>query len=198
MRVASHVSVFKGKRERKKDTFDIEVVKRQHLPSGKESKASLTPPRTDPELESHLADLTNRYYSFFHLDWSQDASKSDILAQLFAQTFGDDIFPEAWHLANVVTHTDYQRRGVGARLVKWGLDQAEAERVPVSVESSFAGVRLYEKMGFRRIDELRFGEREKETMPLMVWDPSGLEGRWFDRAKAAADARSASQFGFLS
>jgi ribosomal protein S18 acetylase RimI-like enzyme len=140
-------------------------------------------------MESHLADLTNKYHSIFHLDWSEDASQSAILTHLFARTFGADLFPETWHLANVVTHSDYQRRGVGARLVRWGLEQAEAERVPVGVESSVAGLRLYEKMGFRKFDELRYGEREEEAMPLMVWEPSGLQGHWFDRAKAAADAR---------
>lgn len=99
------------------------------------------------------------------------------------------MFPEAWLLANVVVHKDYQRRGIGARLVRWGLDQAEAERVPCGVESSFAGVRLYEKTGFRQFDEMRYGEKERETMRVMVWEPRGLEGRWFDRAKAAADIK---------
>ncbi len=94
------------------------------------------------EFESCLAGLKNYYWNFFKLDWSQDPSKRAILTGLFAQTFGEDIFPEAWLLANVVTHKDYQRRGIGARLVRWGLDQCEAERVPCGVESSFAAPRL--------------------------------------------------------
>jgi GNAT superfamily N-acetyltransferase len=140
------------------------------------------------EFESYLADLKNNYWGLFNLDWSQDTGRRDILNKLFAQTFGEDIFPEAWLLANVVTHKDYQRRGIGVRLVKWGLEQAEAERVPCGVESSFAGMRLYEKVGFRQFDEMRYGEKEKETMAVMVWEPSGLEGHWFDKAKAVVDA----------
>lgn len=143
----------------------------------------------NPEFESALAELKNKYWDFFSLDWSQDRKNRDILIEAFAQTFGEDIFPEAWLLANVVTHKDYQRRGIGARLVKWGLDQTEAERVPCGVESSFAGLRLYEKMGFRQFDELRYGDKERETFPVMVWEPSGMIGRWFDTAKAAIDVK---------
>lgn len=139
------------------------------------------------EFESCLAGLKSYYWDFFNLDWSQDPSKRAILTGLFAQTFGEDIFPEAWLLANVVTHKDYQRRGIGTRLVRWGLDQCEAERVPCGVESSFAGMRLYEKLGFRKFEDLRYGEKEKETMAVMVWEPPGLEGRWFHKAKAAVD-----------
>lgn len=142
-----------------------------------------------PELESHLADLKNAYWALFNLDWSQDPKRRAILSDLFAQTFGEDIFPEVWFVANVVVHKDYQRQGIGARLIQWGLHQAEAERVPCGVESSFAGLRLYEKAGFRQFDEMRYGEKEKETMPMMVWEPSGLEGHWYDRAKAAADIK---------
>ena len=146
-------------------------------------------PPTNLEFESYLAELKNHYWAFFNLDWSQDSTNRAIILELFDQTFGEDIFPEAWLLANAVVHKDYQRRGIGARLVQWGLDQAEDERVPCGVESSFAGMRLYEKKGFRKFDELRYGEAEKETMAVMVWEPSGLQGHWFDRAKAAADVK---------
>lgn len=57
--------------------------------------------------------------------------------------------------------------------------------MPCGVESSFAGLRLYEKMGFRTFSKMRYGQKERETMQVMVWEPSGMEGRWFDRALAA-------------
>lgn len=155
----------------------------------KEQITLLTLPLINAEFESCLAELKNNYWAFFNLDWSQDSSKRAILTHLFARNFQEDIFAEAWLLANVVTHTDYQRRGIGACLVRWGLDQAQAERVPVGVESSLAGMRLYEKMGFREFDNMRYGEKEKETMPVMVWEPPGFEGHWFDRAKAAVDVK---------
>jgi GNAT superfamily N-acetyltransferase len=142
-----------------------------------------------PELESCLAELNNKYWALFRLDWSEDSSNRAILNKLFDTTFDEDIFPEAWLLANLVVHRDYQRQGIGTLLLKWGLDQAQAEKVPCGVESSFAGLRLYEKMGFRKLRDLRYGEKEKETMPEMVWEPCGMKGHWFDRAKAALDAK---------
>ena len=140
-------------------------------------------------MESYLAELTNRYWSLFRLDWSEDSAKRKALQGIFEQTFDKAIFPEAWHLEHAVVHKDYHRRGIGAVLVRWGLDQAEAERVPCCVESSAAGLRFYGKMGFRSFNQVRFGEKEEETFPEMVWEPSGMKGHWFDRAKAAADAQ---------
>jgi GNAT superfamily N-acetyltransferase len=105
---------------------------------------------------------------------------------MFDQTFDETIFPEAWLLDYLVVHKDYQRQGIGTLLLRWGLDQAKAERVPCGVESSVAGLRLYEKSGFRKIRDLRYGAQERESVPEMVWEPPGLEGHWFDRAKACS------------
>lgn len=147
-----------------------------------EGVTPLTSRLNTSEFESYLVELKNKYWTFFHLDWSEDASKRAMLISLFEHTFDMEIFREVWFLENLVVHKDYQRRGVGALLLKWGLDQAEAERVPCGVESSFAGLRLYDKMGFRKIDDMRYGDKERETMPVMVWEPSGMKGHWFDRA----------------
>lgn len=142
------------------------------------------------ELEACLAELQNRYWTFFKLDRSEESSRRAALLDLFEHTFDRDIFTEVWYLENLVVHTDYQRRGIGAHLVKWGLTQAEAESVPCGVESSFAGLRLYEKMGFRKVNDMRYGDRERETMAVMVWEPSGMQGRWFKRAKAGCGEAS--------
>ncbi len=138
------------------------------------------------EFEAYLAELQNKYSTFFKLDRSEESSRRAALVDLFEYTFDREIFTEVWYLENLVVHTDYQRRGVGARLVKWGLDQAEAESVPCGLESSFAGLRLYEKMGFRKVNDMRYGDREKETMAVMLWEPSEMQGRWFERAKAGS------------
>ncbi|KAJ7189007.1 hypothetical protein C8R46DRAFT_1341629 [Mycena filopes] len=50
-----------------------------------------------------------------------------------------------WYLSFMAVHPKYQKRGVGQALLRWGLDQADAEELEVYLESSDEGLRLYEK-----------------------------------------------------
>jgi GNAT superfamily N-acetyltransferase len=52
-----------------------------------------------------------------------------------------------------MTRTGYRRRGAGRLLVEWGLAKAAEEGVPAYIEGSPAGTPLYEKCGFRIVDE---------------------------------------------
>lgn len=53
-------------------------------------------------------------------------------------------------------HTDpkHQKRGAGAMLVKWGLEEADRLSLPAYLESSPAGRALYEKHGFQEVTTL--------------------------------------------
>lgn len=51
-------------------------------------------------------------------------------------------------LDTVATHPDYQRRGAGSMLVKWGCDLADAQGVSAYVDASKDGAPLYAKFGF--------------------------------------------------
>jgi predicted N-acetyltransferase YhbS len=51
-------------------------------------------------------------------------------------------------LDTVATHPDYQRRGAGSLLVKWGCDLADAQGVQAYVDASKDGAPLYAKFGF--------------------------------------------------
>jgi ribosomal protein S18 acetylase RimI-like enzyme len=46
------------------------------------------------------------------------------------------------------THSDYQRRGAGAMLVKWGCDLADREGMVCYVDATDKGKGLYTKFGF--------------------------------------------------
>ncbi|KAF2502489.1 acyl-CoA N-acyltransferase [Lophium mytilinum] len=61
-----------------------------------------------------------------------------------------------FYLDTVATHPDYQRRGAGAMLVKWGCDFADAEKVAAYVDASKDGAPLYAKFGF--VDYSKPGE----------------------------------------
>ncbi|KAJ6108243.1 acetyltransferase [Penicillium sp. IBT 18751x] len=53
-----------------------------------------------------------------------------------------------FYLDTVATHPDYQRRGAGSLLVKWGCDLADAQGVQAYVDASKDGAPLYAKFGF--------------------------------------------------
>ena len=49
-------------------------------------------------------------------------------------------------------HASYQGKGLGSRLLKWGLTRADAEGLEVYLSASPAGKPLYQKYGFREVD----------------------------------------------
>ncbi|MEU8635984.1 GNAT family N-acetyltransferase [Amycolatopsis sp. NPDC048633] len=55
-----------------------------------------------------------------------------------------------WHAQFVGVRPGHQGRGVGGRLLRHGLDRADAEGVPTYLEASSPGsTRLYRRLGFR-------------------------------------------------
>lgn len=56
-------------------------------------------------------------------------------------------------LAGLATHPDYQGNGLGAALVRWGLEQAEKDGLPVYLEATPAGAPLYKRLGFEVVEE---------------------------------------------
>ncbi|ETN38929.1 uncharacterized protein HMPREF1541_06971 [Cyphellophora europaea CBS 101466] len=75
----------------------------------------------------------------------------------------------------LVVSPDHQRRGIGKALVEFAQARARAERVPILLTSSVAGVRFYESCGFREVAKLPFAEGSGIEDPLMLWEPEGLE-----------------------
>jgi ribosomal protein S18 acetylase RimI-like enzyme len=63
--------------------------------------------------------------------------------------------PGAWVVANVATHPEFRRRGIGARLVRAAVEQARsggAHAVGLQVRSdNAAAIALYEREGFARV-----------------------------------------------
>ncbi|KAJ4301229.1 hypothetical protein N0V90_003320 [Kalmusia sp. IMI 367209] len=69
----------------------------------------------------------------------------------------------------LVVDPEYQRKGAGSMLVKWGCDRADKSQLPVFLEASDAGKGLYQKYGFETV--------HTEWFDLSKYDPSstGLE-----------------------
>ena len=87
--------------------------------------------------------------------------------EFFDSKYGE----EQLYLGMLACHPDYQRRGAGEMLCRWGLDKAKAEHLAVTLFASPMGVRLYRRLGFRDVGSFRtqvVGEEEYLDMPGMV------------------------------
>lgn len=109
--------------------------------------------------------FSNQVASKTRPDRSVDNSR---LAEYNAlQFFPFSDYPEIWSLSTLAVDPDNQRHGIGQKLVEWGLEQASQDNVPVGLEASAKGIRLYEKLGFKAINEI---EWEGITIKAMIWE----------------------------
>ncbi|KAJ5781199.1 Acyl-CoA N-acyltransferase [Penicillium paradoxum] len=57
-----------------------------------------------------------------------------------------------YYLDMLGVHPAYNGKGLGTRLLKWGIERADAQGVETYLSASPAGKPLYEKYGFRGVD----------------------------------------------
>lgn len=87
----------------------------------------------------------------------------------------------------LVVHPDSQGRGAGTRLLAWGVEEAEKHGVRMALESTPAGLSLYERFGFREADVIRrdmkqlgYDQPYDEEAAKRVWmlrEPGSTESR---------------------
>ncbi|KAL2677334.1 hypothetical protein Neosp_011103 [[Neocosmospora] mangrovei] len=89
--------------------------------------------------------------------------------EIMAETRNAERFypDERWRLAFISVSPNHQRRGIGRKLVQWGLDRSEEEGVAAVLEASDAGKGLYEKMGFVEVGKMPFDGGKVEE-PVMI------------------------------
>ncbi|EAT78237.1 hypothetical protein HBH56_231020 [Parastagonospora nodorum] len=83
----------------------------------------------------------------------------------------------------IAVHPDYQRKGIGKLLMEFGIGVAQQVELPIYIESSEEGVRLYEKLGCQRVRQPKSGEvpnagqsvngGQEHGLSLFVWVPKG-------------------------
>ncbi|KAL3445907.1 acyl-CoA N-acyltransferase [Aspergillus insuetus] len=56
-----------------------------------------------------------------------------------------------WYLAALVCHEEHQGRGAGGRLMRHGINEADAMQANIYLEASPPGVPVYKKFGFREL-----------------------------------------------
>ncbi|RPB25101.1 hypothetical protein L211DRAFT_848452 [Terfezia boudieri ATCC MYA-4762] len=84
---------------------------------------------------------------------------------------------QRWELENVCVDPDYQRFGIGGKLVDWGCARADEEGLACTLEASQAGMRVYLKKGFVTIREVTVVDEEghggKAELTFMMREPMG-------------------------
>ncbi|KAF2801821.1 acyl-CoA N-acyltransferase [Mytilinidion resinicola] len=88
----------------------------------------------------------------------------------------------------IAVHPEYQKRGIGRRLMQWGVEVGEQAGLPVYLESSKEGEGLYRSLGFEEVGRVRhraelIGESEDVEVPLMVRMPGSLGIGWVEWCK---------------
>ncbi|KAK1826340.1 gnat family [Podospora conica] len=91
--------------------------------------------------------------------------------QFFDSVWGD----QQLHLQILGVHPDCWRRGIGSKLVRWGVDLASKEKIPLTVLASSLGLSLYTRLGFRDLGSSVTqvpGEVEKVDTEALVYEVS--------------------------
>lgn len=57
-------------------------------------------------------------------------------------------------LTTLVTHPDHRGRGSASMLLRWGIERADALRARIYVDATDVSVHLYEKYGWKVVDEI--------------------------------------------
>lgn len=65
-------------------------------------------------------------------------------------------------LGNLGTLPSHRGKGAGTSLTRWPFDRADRERVAVYLETDELGMakRMYERLGFKKVDEVSLARRE--------------------------------------
>jgi len=59
-----------------------------------------------------------------------------------------------YELLNLATSPQYQRKGIGSQLLRYGLEKADRDGVKVYVTASPMGEKVYKRLGFEEVGRL--------------------------------------------
>jgi GNAT superfamily N-acetyltransferase len=75
------------------------------------------------------------------------------------------------YLHVLAVHPNHQKKGIGRKLLQWGLDEADRLGLIAYLEASSDGVRLYEQAGFEKVKDVTMDLRPfgaKSNLPIRV------------------------------
>jgi GNAT superfamily N-acetyltransferase len=104
------------------------------------------------ETNLSLQSISTKYFSLW--DPTINYKNDTLLYQVISTGCPEANYTECWRPHGLYILPSCQRRGLGALAVRWGMDRAATEGVPIVsiiIKSSFLRVSLYEKLGFRGV-----------------------------------------------
>ena len=129
------------------------------------------------ELERFLRDVESKYY--FLTDRELDKKALEYFMTQSSYKFYDQLSKAGFlHLASIAVSPNHQYKGIGKSLVNWGLDVAANEEIPVTLESSMRGRRMYTSLGFVVIEQSVMWDEFDGI--AMLWEPPALKRRWLE------------------
>ena len=171
-------------------------------PDPESKPEKLTKPRqfNTPTLRSRfedgLLDIERRYNGFLWDTLHPDPTENAVHAKAIKE--GRSLMPSpsqkhpCWACLGLVVHPAYQGKGVGKALMRYGMDEAEKEGVPIFTGAETTALRFFERLGFKRMVWSEYwldgegGKAEKEeeerwkkenggvSGSMIVWCPKGV------------------------
>jgi len=80
-------------------------------------------------------------------------------------------------LGRLGVHPVYQRKGIGARLMKWGVDFADVNGLVAFLNGRPAALKLYESCGFETVCTTHFSFIDLEVAPVTSMVRKPVPGR---------------------
>lgn len=106
-----------------------------------------------------------------HLDKSTDQEREQRYRDAVATDPSFDNIPDHWELELLGVHPDFQRKGIGAKLLQYGFDRAREDKVPLILFATLRGEKLYLKLGFREVNRVTVDEEHDLKWAAMIWYP---------------------------
>lgn len=120
------------------------------------------------DIVDSVRDLLNPMVDSSHMNAMAKMCSSDE-SQRWNET-GYEKPDEYWGILDLGVDPRYQRRGVARSLLRWGLDQAEREGLPVHLSATPAGASLYSRLGFRSVGKWKWRPDQDVDWEIMRWD----------------------------
>jgi GNAT superfamily N-acetyltransferase len=71
-------------------------------------------------------------------------------------------------LRRMIVHPEHQKKGIGQRMLQWGVDLADREGIVGWLFARPAAARLYEKNGWKAVTTINFDVPDLEVAPLIA------------------------------